>query len=170
MTPRNVLAAFAIAATCDIALAAPITGQVVQVVNGDTIIVRSPGGVTHRVRVAGIDAPQAGQAYSAQAKRRVESLTLGRSVTVDPVGKDRDGAIAGKVRVNGRDLGLPLVSEGAVWHDSAREKAQTPSERASYAKAQREAQAHRSGLWAKDRPTDPKLLRERRHGMHQGDR
>lgn len=152
MTRRHLIAALAFA-TLGIAHAAPIAGRVVQVIDGDTIVVRSAGGTEHRVRIAGAEAQERGQAYSAQAKRRAESELLGRGVTV---GRD------GQVERNGKDVAETLIRDGAAWHD--KDASQTPSTAAKREKAQREAQERRAGLWAKGRPEEPRLLRERREG------
>lgn len=162
MIPRHLLGTFAVVAACGTALAAPISGRVVQVIDGDTIIVRFAGGAEHRVRIAGADAPERGQTHSAQAKRRAESLMLGRSVAVDPIRGARDGSTIARVRVNGRDAAERLVGEGSAWH--APDRRQTPSERRRHEEAQREAQERRAGLWEGERPEEPRLLRERREG------
>jgi endonuclease YncB( thermonuclease family) len=165
VTALNLVTALALLTTLGTVLGAPLSGRVVRVIDGDTVIVRSDDRTERRIRISGADAPERGQAHRAQSKRRAESLLLGRGVTVEPQRNDareRDGAISARVRVNGRDAAEPLIRDGAAWHE--RKSKQTPSERADYSRAQREAQERSRGLWTKDHPTEPRLLRERRHG------
>ena len=44
-----------------------LTGRVVRVTDGDTIVVLGPGNAQHKVRLQGIDAPERGQAYGTKS-------------------------------------------------------------------------------------------------------
>ena len=59
-----------------------IQGQVVKVADGDTITVQDDMGRKHRIRLAGIDAPEMNQPYGLHSKNNLMSLVDGEMVTV----------------------------------------------------------------------------------------
>lgn len=125
------------------------SGRVVGVVDGDTITVLA-GDESKRIRLAGIDAPEKGQAFGQRAKQATSRLAFGRTVKVIVRGLDRYGRILGDVRLpDGASLNERLVEEGWAWHY------------ASYSKDRRlaelEASARRSrrGLWVDPRAVPP---------------
>ncbi|TDJ48625.1 MAG: hypothetical protein E2O44_07495 [Nitrospina sp.] len=63
-------------------LAATLQGQVVKVADGDTITVQDDMGRKHRIRLAGIDAPEMNQPYGLHSKNNLMSLVDGEMVTV----------------------------------------------------------------------------------------
>jgi micrococcal nuclease len=91
-------------------------GVVVHVVDGDTIDVRLTRS-RERVRVLGIDTPEAGTCLARQAARETRGLVLGRRVELrgDDSQPDRDrfGRRLAYVRLpDGRDLGFQLIAHG----------------------------------------------------------
>jgi len=65
------------------------TGKVVRVLDGDTVEVLDIETNPHRVRLAGIDAPETGQAFGAWAKRKLIELAYGRTVQVEGAKRDK---------------------------------------------------------------------------------
>ncbi len=63
--------------------AATITGKVVKVSDGDTVHVLDAHRKLHKIRLAGIDAPETGQAYGRKAKNRLLQLVAGELVEVE---------------------------------------------------------------------------------------
>ena len=125
------------------------SGRVVGVVDGDTITVLV-GVEPKRVRLAGIDAPEKGQAFGQRAKQATSRLVFGRTVRVVVRGQDRYGRTLGEVLLpDGKSVNKRLVGEGWAWHYT------------SYSKGQRlaelEAAARRSrrGLWVDPRAVPP---------------
>jgi micrococcal nuclease len=91
-------------------------GLVIGVVDGDTIDVRI-GGSRERVRVLGIDTPEAGACFAQQATRETRRLALGQAVELhgDPSQPTRDRfgrRLAYVVLPDGRDLGFQLIAGG----------------------------------------------------------
>lgn len=70
--------------------ASDFTGKVVGVIDGDTIDVLH-NGQAERIRLAGIDCPEKGQAFGKKAKDFTSSHAFGKQVTVKAHKKDRDG-------------------------------------------------------------------------------
>jgi micrococcal nuclease len=89
---------------------------VASVVDGDTIVVRIDGR-RERVRVLGIDTPEAGACLAANATAETSRLTRGRSVELEEdesqPERDRFGRRLAYVELpDGRDLGFQLVAAG----------------------------------------------------------
>jgi endonuclease YncB( thermonuclease family) len=113
----------------------------VAVAEGDTLTVVR-GGLEQEVRLAGVDAPEPGQAWAAQARQRLLELANGKTVSVYPAGWTADGRLLARVEVAGEDLGMRLLLEGWAWTDEAR----SGGPASVYAQAQ--AAAADRGLWA----------------------
>ncbi len=97
------------------AYATDFTGQVVGVVDGDTIDVLH-NGKAERVRLYGIDCPEKKQPYGKQAKWSTSDLAIRRTVTVIVKGRDRYGRTIGEVILpNGWSLNRELVRAGYAW-------------------------------------------------------
>ena len=63
----------------------PFTGQVVGVIDGDTIEILH-NGKAQRIRLQGIDCPEKGQPYGNNAKHATSDLVFARSVLVESHG------------------------------------------------------------------------------------
>ena len=64
------------------ASAATLTGRVVGVHDGDTITVLDADNTQYKIRLAGIDAPEHGQPYGANAKKALSDLVFGANPRV----------------------------------------------------------------------------------------
>lgn len=133
----------------------PLEGRVTAVHDGDTVTVLDDVRAQHRVRLAGIDAPERGQAFGANARDNLARLVHGRRVAAVCHKRDRFGRDVCNVFVDARDVGLEQVRGGLAWwyRDYARE--QRVEERASYAAAEDEARSARRGLWRDANPQAP---------------
>ncbi len=116
-----------------------ITGQVVGVADGDTITVLDADKVQHKIRLAGIDAPEKKQAFGKRDRYRRE---------------------IGKVLVNGRDVNLIQIERGMAWFYRQYQREQSPNDRKLYEAAEDAAKAEKRGLW---RDADPVAPWEFRH-------
>jgi endonuclease YncB( thermonuclease family) len=138
-------------------------GEVVKVVDGDTIDVMHGGGAV-RVRLAGIDCPEKKQPFGRKAKQRVAELAAGREVSVDVATEDRYGRAVGVVTLpDFGSLNELLVREGlAWWYRQYSKDARLEALEAEARKAQR-------GLWADPDPTPPwEWRRERKQKRKAG--
>jgi endonuclease YncB( thermonuclease family) len=168
----------AIAVGCGIALAfsisaqADITGKVVGVTDGDTITVLDASRIQHRIRLAGIDAPEQGQAGGFRAKESLSLLVYDRQVRVDGNRKDRYGRVVAKVWVAPAecpdcgmtlDAGLAQITMGRAWWYRRHAEDQTREDRERYEFAEMEAKTRRAGLWRDPNPVPPWAWRKGRH-------
>lgn len=141
------------------AQAATLNGRVVGVTDGDTLVVLDAHRTTHRVRLAGIDAPEKHQAYAERSHQQLVGWAHGQQVVVHHGHKDRYGRVLGQVWVHGSDINLALVRGGWAWHYRAYAAEQTPLDRQRYAEAEEQARQARLGLWSDRTPTAPWLFR-----------
>jgi len=132
-----------------------LQGTVVAISDGDTITVLDGGKTQHKIRLAGIDAPEKAQAFGERSKQHLSDLVFGKTVAVDWNKTDRYGRTIGKVIVNGQDANLSQVQAGLAWHYKQYEKEQSASDRSSYAQAEVDARVRKVGLWGDAAPTPP---------------
>lgn len=132
-----------------------LVGRVVGVADGDTITVLDSLNQQHKIRLAGIDAPEKAQPYGQRSKQSLSDLVFGKSVTVDIDKKDKYRRWVGKVLVDGTDANLEQVRRGLAWHYKAYEADQPLWDRVTYARAKKVAQERRRGLWGDSQPIPP---------------
>lgn len=132
-----------------------LTGDVVAIADGDTLTVLDTDRVQHKIRLAGIDAPERKQPFGQRSRQRLADLVFRKQVEVETQKKDRYGRTIGKVMHQGRDVNLVLVAEGMAWHYKQYDHEQRTSDRERYASAEDEARAQRRGLWVDPMPVPP---------------
>ena len=88
-----------------------MTGRVV-VSDGDAIIVLDARNGQHRVRLAGIDAPEKGQAFGERSKESLSKLVFEQQVAADCHKRDRYGREACKVMT---DVNLEQLRGRMAW-------------------------------------------------------
>lgn len=93
-----------------------ITGEVIGISDGDTITILDPQRVQHRVRLAGIDAPERHQDFGNRSKQSLSAMAYRQQATVETNKTDRYGRLVGKVVINGEDVNLHQVRRGMAWH------------------------------------------------------
>jgi len=104
----------ALAASAGLANAAMLQGEVVGIVDGDTLTLlvdQTP----HKIRLAAIDCPEAGQPWGSRARQALADKVFRKQVVVEVIDKDRYGRLVGTVRLDGRDINREMVSEGHAW-------------------------------------------------------
>ncbi len=87
---RIILGAFLLLAA-PIAFANSLTGKVVKITDGDTLYVLDANYKEHKIRLAGIDAPERKQAYGLASRKHLASIVAGQQVTVEYQKRDRYG-------------------------------------------------------------------------------
>jgi endonuclease YncB( thermonuclease family) len=133
---------------------AEFTGRVVGVADGDTLSVLHDG-KAERVRLNGIDCPEKGQPFGAQAKAVTSAMAFGREVTVRPVNLDKYGrTVADVVLPDGRNLNRELVALGLAWWYR---KYSTDE---SLGHLEVAARVGKKGLWADPEPIPPWAFRK----------
>ena len=80
-----------------------LRGKVIGVSDGDTITILDADKIQHKVRLAGIDAPEKSQAFGEHSKQHLGNLVFGKVVSVEWNKTDKYGRTVGKVLVNDQD-------------------------------------------------------------------
>lgn len=137
-----------------------LQGKVINVADGDTITVLDDAHTQHKIRLAGIDAPEKRQAFGNASKERLAEQVAGQSVAVEWAKVDRYGRKVGKVLLAGLDCNLEQVKRGMAWHYKQYEREQSPADRLSYAAAEIEAREAKLGLWRDADPMPPWEFRQ----------
>lgn len=139
-----------------VAAAEEFSGRVVGVADGDTITVLA-GREQRKVRLAGVDAPERGQAFGQRARQALRQMVLGREVRVVSTGRDRYERTLGTVRLaDGSSVNEWMVESGWAWHYVKYSKDRRLAEFESRARAERR------GLWADADPVAPWVFRASR--------
>jgi endonuclease YncB( thermonuclease family) len=90
--------------------------HVVGVIDGDTIDVVQAPNRRIRVRLDGVDTPEAGEPFSQQARTLARVLAFDKIVTIIGKDVDRYGRLVARVRADGRDLSIEMVGAGLACH------------------------------------------------------
>ena len=153
-----------------VSAASVLDGTVVKIADGDTITVLDSNKVQHRVRIAGIDAPEKGMPFGNASRKRMIELVARKEVRVEFTKYDRYGRIVGNVWVTppdcptcGKtlDVGLAQVTTGMAWWYRYYAHEQSAEDQGHYEFAEQEAKAKRAGLWQDKNPLPPWEYRHR---------
>lgn len=125
-------------------------GKVVKITDGDTITVLTADKKQVKIRLFGIDCPEAKQDFGTKSKQLLSRLIFGQIVEVDDYGKDLYGRTIGKIYLDDQYINLLMVAHGAAWH--YKQYAMNDVELAS---AQAKAKRQQLGLWAFPNPIPP---------------
>jgi len=137
-------------------------GTVVKVADGDTLTLQDAQHLSHRIRLAGIDAPERRQPYAQRARLHLAALVLGQTVSVSTHKQDRYGRAVGVVWAEDRDINLRMLQAGLAWHYTAFLREQSHMQRQQYAAAESQARAQGLGLWQQPDPLPPWTYRQQR--------
>ncbi|MEG0281528.1 MAG: thermonuclease family protein, partial [Morganella sp. (in: enterobacteria)] len=133
------------------AVQATLTGRVVRVIDGDTVVVLAAPATEARIRLAGIDAPELGQLFGQRARQFLVSRVAGRVVEISGDTRDRYGRVLGTLWADGRDINAELVCGGMARVYRVRNMAQNPA----YLPCENAAREQKKGLWQESLPVPP---------------
>ena len=132
-----------------------VEGRTIGVADGDTITVLDDFKTQHKIRIAGIDAPEKGQAFGERSKQNLSALVFQKEVEARCHKKDRYGREVCAVYVARRDVGLEQIRTGMAWHYKVYQLEQPTQERLVYRDEEEAARAAKRGLWADAKPVPP---------------
>lgn len=139
-----------------------LTGRVVGVYDGDTITVLDDTNTQHKIRLAGIDAPERKQAFGNSSKKMLSNLVFGKTVNVNWNKRDRYGRPVGKIMIEGVDVNLEQIKDGLAWFFRKYQNELSPEDRLIYLHAEEYAKENRLGLWVYPDPVPPWEFRKRK--------
>ena len=136
-----------------------LTGKVVRIVDGDTLVLLDSGNTQHRVRLAGIDTPERGQPFGKKTTENLARIAGGQPARVEFYKRDRWNRLIGKVWVRSPgspcqaescpktlNVGMAQLTQGLAWHFKRYAYEQSEEDRERYAFAEEEARAKGVGL------------------------
>lgn len=170
--PCRFFLAHALALCVTAAVAAPLTGVVVSVVDGDTLIVQDGQRQRYTVRLAGIDAPERLQPFGRRSQTSLSAMVFNREVEIAGNPRMLNGRLLGKVMAADpncnapgcpkiHDVNLMQVMSGMAWWYRHFANEQSPRDREEYEAAEFNAKIRRIGLWAGKNPVPPWEWRRR---------
>lgn len=139
-----------------------ISASKVRVIDGDTVEVIPVEGKSERVRLLGIDAPEAKQDYGIESTNALIQCVSNTQITIEWTNRDRYDRLLGKVIANKIDCNLNQVKKGLAWHYKEYQSNQTPFDRIEYNNAEIDARSKHLGLWLSMKPVKPS---DYRHGV-----
>lgn len=129
------------------------TAEVIHVIDGDTVdvlVVNQP----IRIRLAGIDAPEKGQAFGTKARKVLSDMVKNKRVTVVEVDKDQYQRIVAIIKLDDLNINQEMVRQGMAWvYTNYNQDYNLPLLEAK-------ARANKTGLWSQANPVPPWLYRK----------
>lgn len=127
-----------------------ISGRVVAVSDGDTLTVLDASHQQHKIRLAGIDAPEKAQPFGQVGKQKLAEFCYMKQASIEIMDTDRYGRIVGDVTCDGLNANEEMVRGGYAWvyrqYSKGFEHLIPIEEQAKLAQL---------GLWKDDQPTPP---------------
>ncbi len=151
---RYLITLLFITGTLQAVQAEPYQATVIQVWDGDSILVSTVTG-PQQIRIFGIDAPEKGQPFGSQAKRYLERLLKNRKVGIEPLEQDSYQRTVANVTLQQRSVASLLVERGFAW---AYRRYNPPRE---LIEKEQLAKKERRGLWRNSQPTPPWVWRKK---------
>ena len=148
----RILLLFALLTASWLVQAGTLTGRVVRVTDGDTLVVVDANYAQHRISLIGIVAPEYGQPFGSASRERLAAAVAGKFVVVEYDKRDGYERFQGKVLLGNRDMNLEQVRAGLAWHDLEHQYEQSRMDRAKYADAELDARRNKRGFWAERIP------------------
>lgn len=134
--------------------------DVLRIIDGDTIDVEHNYKV-FRIRVQGIDAPESNQPFGWEAHKFLHELIGNKSVYISTSNTGKYGREISKILDKDfNDISHIMIKKGYAWADFENNKFDPEIKN-----MQEKAQKEKLGLWADDRPIQPKIWREHKMTM-----
>jgi endonuclease YncB( thermonuclease family) len=141
---------FAVPASAEV-----IVGRVIGIADGDTLTILEAGTKQHKIRLAGIDAPERKQPFGTASQKHLSELAFGKEAKADCYKQDKYYRSVCTVTVGDQDIGLEQLNAGMAWWFVRYANEQPLVQRMAYEAAQRAASAKRVGLWQEDNALPP---------------
>jgi endonuclease YncB( thermonuclease family) len=133
-----------------------LNGEVVAIADGDTLTVLDSSKTQHKIRLAGIDAPEKAQAFGTKARESLAAKVFRKNVHIEVIDVDRYRREVGRIYLGNRFVNMEMVRDGFAWRYVQYDK---PRE---FSAAEDDARKHRRGLWADPHPLPPWEFRRQR--------
>ncbi len=123
-----------------------LTGEVVAIADGDTLAVLDESKAQHKIRLAGIDAPEKGQAFGKKTRENLAAKVFRQTVRIEVTDVDRYRREVGRIDLGDRFINMEIVREGFAWRYVQYDR------NGEFTSAEDDAHDHRRGLWTDSNP------------------
>jgi micrococcal nuclease len=125
------------------------TGKVINIKDGDTVVILDSYFKKYTVRVADIDCPEKKQPFGNRAKQFTSEEILGKTVFIKVKNIDRYGRTVGYVMYDDKNLSFELLKNGLAWHSKYYSKDK------KMAAMEQMAKDSKIGLWIDKKAINP---------------
>lgn len=120
--------------------------RVFRVFDGDRLLVRTRYH-SHRIQLAGIDAPELDQPGGLRSQQILEKMVLGKRVVMTVAGENTVGEPLVKLQLHEYDIAIEMLRAGAAWV--------APEGGPELRAAEDQARAAAKGIWGEQVPPVP---------------
>lgn len=135
-----------------------ISGKVIKIKDGDTVVVLLEGNIQKTLRLADVDCPESGQPFGKNAKQFTSDQVFGKIISFVENDTDRYGRTIAKIYYNEKYLSEEIIKAGFGWWYFYFSKDK------NLGKLQDDAKTQKLGLWSDPNAISPweyrKLKRE----------
>jgi endonuclease YncB( thermonuclease family) len=149
--------------TTAFALPVELTGHVIYVDDGDTVILQLTSGLRVNVRLSDIDAPETshgpdrpGQLFGQESKSSLWKMAYDRAASAHCFEQDKYGRQVCHLVVNGVNLNNEQVRAGMAWANASNPRFVRDQ---TVFSLQAQAKTERRGIWSQQTPTPPWVWR-----------
>ena len=141
-----------------------LTGYVLSVRDGETLMLADANRQQIKVRLLGIAAPRRTQSFGEASRTHLASLVLNKDVRFESAQRKEGDFLVGKLMVQPPDcrtcvptldVGMAQIASGMAWFATPAANDLPPEDRARYEHAEFEAKIRRTGLWQDKNPLPP---------------
>jgi endonuclease YncB( thermonuclease family) len=132
------------------ASAETLSGSVVTVIDGDTLVIQDETRARHVVRLAEIDAPEPKQPFYMESARSLAALCQKKAARIEWSQRDEHKRRLGYVTCGGKDVNAEQLRRGMAWGSP---KGSSPT--SGLVELEAYARLRKIGLWKDDKPVPP---------------
>jgi endonuclease YncB( thermonuclease family) len=132
------------------AVAETLSGTVVNVIDGDTVVIQDDAKKKHTVRLAEIDAPERRQPYWKESAVALARLCFKKEAKVEWTERDEKKRLIGYVTCDGKDANGEQLRRGMAWGSP---KGARPT--SGLLELEAYARLRKIGLWKDDNAVPP---------------
>lgn len=132
---------------CSIAYGQDLTGKIVDVLDGRTVVIESSDKNRFAIQLQFIEVPTAETSFAPTGKEHLKKLSINKPASFSII-KIVEKVNIGKVLVGGVDLSQQLLLDGTAWYLLPEKDEQKYGERNIYLELEQTAKAGQRGVWA----------------------
>jgi endonuclease YncB( thermonuclease family) len=124
-----------------------ITGQLAEVVDGKTIVIKTASFTKLSVRLQFIEVPDAANNLTPVIKDHLQQLLAGKTLQFQTRRMSGFSMLTGLLTANGVDVSQQMLRDGAAWYAVPEKENQEAVEREIYLEIEAAAKAEKRGVW-----------------------